>query len=363
MSDLKRIALIDVDTSHAWVYGSYLQASGAARVSHVVDSGLCRSRDYVERLASALGAEIASDPADLLGQIDGAMLLGARYDNRLERAAALIDANVPLFFDKPAAGVVAQVDAVQRLLDRGYPLLCGSSLPLCRELARIRRVVQDQAPSGLAVLGCHEFFEHGIHAADIAMSLAPAAPREVFWSTFGPAQMLWVSTDAPMQIALGLEGVANWCVMANGASGSAVASLDLAFHRDCHYARLVAAFLDLVSERPVALRPHAHLDAIRILIAGARSREEQRPAPIAELRPDDGFDGAAYAREYAEKLQDDPERDTLAPPAEVFTLPPDLAGVTKLTAGQRLRTRARDLAARMLGERGKRVACRVLTRV
>lgn len=358
-----RVAIVDIDTSHGWVLGNYVRATGRARVSHVVDSGLCWPAAHTKRLADALGAEVCGAVDELVGKVDGVLLLGARYDNRLMRAAPLIEAGIPLFLDKPAGGTVAQIDALGALIDRGYPLLCGSSMPYCAEVERIARVVQAGAPSALAVFGCHEYFEHGIHAADIALSVVRAPLRRVSWSAFGASELLWVETDSATQIAISVEAAANWCLAANGVSGNAIAKLNVGFHRDCHYARLARAFVDLCEGKPVPLGPRWHIEAIRLLIAGAQSRETGRPVDVADLMPADGFDGLRYAEEYADKCRNSQyPQGTLAPDAEMFTVAPEYAGLPALNRRQRFRMHARDAALHVLGERGKRVVKKVLRR-
>ena len=352
---LRRMGLVDVDTSHAWVLGNYLRATGRARVSHVVDSGLCRSAAYMHRLAAAFGAEICGDVNEIVGAVDGALLLAARYDNRLERAAPLLKAGVPLFFDKPAAGTIGQVDLWQCWIDRGYPLLCGSSLPYCPELARIARLVQDGAPAALLVLGCREFFEHGIHAADIALSIVQAPVRRVGWSAFGSSELLWVETESPTQLAITTEARARWCVAANGVAGNAVTTLDVDFHRDCHYARLMRAFVDVAEGRPAAIAPQWHLEAIRLLIAGARARETGRAVEVADLLPTDGFDGQRYAAEYAKRCRASEQVDAPLEPSPAVLLAPAGSDGRPLRGWARRKQTAREAVVRLLGPRGRRI--------
>lgn len=358
-----KIAIIDVDTSHAWVLGNYLRLSGRAAVTHVVDSGLCWPAAHTQRIAGALGATVCESVDDLADEIDGALLLGADYADRLDRAAPLIKAGVPLFFDKPAAGTIAQVCAAEALLRTGYPLLSGSSLPYCPELARVARVVQGGAPSAVAVYGCREFMEHGIHAADVAMSIVQAPVRRVSWTPFGASELLWVETDSPTHVSLALEAAANWCVVGNGPAGNTSVNLNLSFHRECHYARLISSFLDMVERKPIRFGPRWHLEAIRLLIAGQRARETGGVVCVDDLKPEDGFDGRRYGAEYADICRNsDHSNGKLEPDADVFGVPLTMAGKTSLTSWDRLRMNTRDRAVRLLGERGKRVVKKMLLR-
>jgi len=297
-----KIGLVDIETTHAWIYAQYLKATGDALISTITDMGNVWQPKEIKRFAEALGGvNICKSPEGMVGMVDGVMLLGTNYDMRLERAKPFLEAKIPIFFDKPAVGKISDLKILKKWVDSGARIMCGSSLPYCDELRIIYSRVTSGPPCSLYIIGCKEFFEHGIHAADIAMALSKAEPIEVIWGIFGGCDMLWVRTSSYTDIALqlGANG-ADWIVSATNGEGSSCVHLDLSHYRESHYAHLTKAFLDMVRTGRVIYSPNLHLDAIRLLIAGKKAKEKNKNVLISSLDDEDGFNGKAYSRRYAQ---------------------------------------------------------------
>ena len=295
-----RIGLVDIDTSHAWIYANYVNNSGRACVTHITDMGSIWPEEHVQRFAELVGARIVPSPEAMLDEVDGAMILGARYDLHLERARPFLEVGKAVFLDKPAVGCIRDVKTLQRWIDDGARLLCGSSFPFCPELEPVRQRVTAGGPCSLTVVGCREFFEHGIHAADLALTLTQSKPIEVQWGVLGPCEVLWVRLANYIDVLLQLESTGgDWMVSVSDTRGTLPVVLDLDHHGESHYARLAEAFVDLVQNGRVPYSPQWHVEAICTLIAGKVSRDHQAPVQVAELPDEAGFDGLIYTQRYA----------------------------------------------------------------
>lgn len=296
-----RVAMIDIDMTHAWIYANYINATGRARVTHVHDMGAVWPREHLERFVRGIGgAQIVDRLSDVVEQVDAAVFGGTRYDLRIQRVTPFLKAGKTVFVDKPAVGTVADVKVLQDWVSAGARLILGSSFPYCSELAPIRSNLGQGGPGSLTITGCSEFFEHGIHAAQLVLELAQARPVEVQWAGLGACQLVYGRLSNYLDFSLYLESAgSDWVVMLNDAMGTLTTTLNTGVGPGSHYQRLVYAFLNLAETGIVEVSPQHHLDAICLLIAAKKSRETLQLVQLADLTDLEGFDGQEYATNYA----------------------------------------------------------------
>ena len=183
-----KIGIIGLDTSHAPAFAKYFNVtdtSGNFRVvaayphgSKDIESSVSRIPKYTEEV-KGYGVTVVDSIKKLLDTVDVVLL--ETNDGRLhkEQAFQVIEANKPMFIDKPIAASMADVIAIYKKAgERNVPLFSASSL-------RYMKTVQDVRYNNAIgkVLGADTFspatlephhpdlFWYGIHGVEILFSV------------------------------------------------------------------------------------------------------------------------------------------------------------------------------------------------
>jgi len=183
-----KIGIIGLDTSHSPAFAKYFNVtdtSGNFRVvaayphgSKDIESSVSRIPKYTEEV-KGYGVTIVDSIKKLLETVDVVLL--ETNDGRLhkEQAFQVIEANKPMFIDKPIAASMADVIAIYKKAgERNVPLFSASSL-------RYMKTVQDVRYNNAIgkVLGADTFspatlephhpdlFWYGIHGVEILFSV------------------------------------------------------------------------------------------------------------------------------------------------------------------------------------------------
>ena len=183
-----KIGIIGLDTSHSPAFAKYFNVtdtSGTFRVvaayphgSKDIESSVSRIPKYTEEV-KGYGLTIVDSIRKLLEMVDVVLL--ETNDGRLhkEQAFQVIEANKPMFIDKPIAASLADVIAIYKKAgERSVPIFSASSL-------RYMKTVQDVRHNNAIgkVLGADTFspatlephhpdlFWYGIHGVEILFSV------------------------------------------------------------------------------------------------------------------------------------------------------------------------------------------------
>lgn len=170
-ADRRRVALVDLDTSHPTDFVPLLRELGLD-VTAVLDSGTVRPAGYADDFAVRHRIRhVAKELGELPAVADVALLLGCDWDRRYAAACALLDAGMAVLLDKPLAGRVGDLRALAARASDGQPVGGGSSLRCAAEAVAWRQQSLDQTPSSVLV-GCagHPFY-YGVHAVSLAQAL------------------------------------------------------------------------------------------------------------------------------------------------------------------------------------------------
>jgi predicted dehydrogenase len=194
-----RLGIVDFDSSHCieftrrfnrvgispdqWVDGARVVA-GWPGTSEMAPE---RIPGFREQMVAA-GVPLVDDPAELIGQVDGVLVLSLCGAAHLERARPFLNAGIPTYVDKPFACTLSDaLELLQLARTTGTVLAYGSALRYAEELSELRSVL---ARSGdlLGVLTCGPakraamnpgLFHYGIHAVEVLYSLMGAGCSHV----------------------------------------------------------------------------------------------------------------------------------------------------------------------------------------
>lgn len=166
------IGVVGLGTSHAESFSEILATRADVNVAAVWDGGAVRDDAYVEEFRRTFGASQYEDPCEMVGSVDGAMVLTANWDRHRELAVPFLLAGVPTFVDKPVAGSVADVDAIGRAArEGGASMFGGSAVPFHPSLEQMRL---DDGPHDLFTAGYNGPFYYGVHLSDAARRISGA---------------------------------------------------------------------------------------------------------------------------------------------------------------------------------------------
>lgn len=129
-----------------------------------------------ERLAWAAGIpRVVETPEDLLGTVDGVILVDDGSMRHQRRAGVFLHAGLPVYVDKPLAPSLSEAQAiVAQAAQCGAPLMSCSALRYATELSSIRETLPELGDI-VAIEGrCRgQVFYYGIHLLEGLMAALP----------------------------------------------------------------------------------------------------------------------------------------------------------------------------------------------
>ncbi|MDZ4821267.1 MAG: Gfo/Idh/MocA family oxidoreductase [Planctomycetota bacterium] len=186
-----RVGIIGCDTSHAGAFTNvFNQANPAEELAGIrvvaafptSSDDIPASKDRVVKFTKELeqkGVKIVSSMDELLRQVDAVLLESVDGRNHLELATAVINANKPLFIDKPLAHSLKDAVAILELArEKKVPCFSSSSLRFTPGVIDAR----DNAAVG-KITGCDTFgpctlephhpdlFWYGVHGVEMLFTV------------------------------------------------------------------------------------------------------------------------------------------------------------------------------------------------
>ena len=193
-----RLGILDFDSSHSIEFTRRINHAGVsgdqfvegARVVMGVPGTSIMSPERIPKHAKLIeecGVKIVESPTDLLGKIDGALVLSVCGQAHLEAARPFLEAGLPTFVDKPFASSWEDAQEMADLAEKHSALLWSSSaLRFTEEVQKLLREgsrfgsLEGLVSFGPAIRaeGNPGLFHYGIHAAELLFALmGPDANR------------------------------------------------------------------------------------------------------------------------------------------------------------------------------------------
>jgi hypothetical protein len=194
-----RLGIVDFDSSHCIEFTRRFNHVGIAPDQHVdgarVVAGWPGTSEMApDRIAGfrnqmvAAGVPLVDDPAELIGQADGVLVLSLCGAAHLERARPFLEAGIPTYVDKPFACSLQDALEILRVAQStGTTLAYGSALRFADELTELRRA-QSRCGQIVGLLACGPakrepmnpgLFHYGIHTVEVLFSLMGAGCTHV----------------------------------------------------------------------------------------------------------------------------------------------------------------------------------------
>lgn len=248
------------------------------RVTHAwtqdpaVTEALCRACRVPQAVAS---------PEAMIGHIDAVILARDDHEHHLGLATPFLEANLPVFIDKPLTLDPVELTTFRPYLESGQLMSC-SGMRYARELDEPRAALAEYGELRLvrgAIL--NDLERYGIHLIDAVLNLTPARPVAVT-PLASPHESLAITLDDGTLFQLDALGDVGPCfridLFGSGRSSSHEIRDNFSMFR-----RLLFHFARGVREGRPAVPPADTVAAITLLIAGRRALAEERTVHLDEI--------------------------------------------------------------------------------
>lgn len=298
-----KIGIVDLDTSHPQVWIPIERELGH-EVAGVWDGGSVHPRTYVEEFARDFHIpRVYASLADMVKDVDCAIIHGCDWDTHIEKARPFIEAGKSVLLDKPLAGNLRHLRQLQLWAKQGARIGGGSALRFCRELRDwLAKPVSERGTPHTALCGCAvDDFNYGIHAYALLSGVMGAGLRSVRHLGQGTQRRIqshW--EDGRMGfVVVGKQEA--WL-----AFYASITTEKTSFQFQADNTKLYRALLEATLPYLAAMTdppPAPMRELIEPELAAIAARQSwltgNREVVLAELlESDPGYDGAAFAAEY-----------------------------------------------------------------
>jgi predicted dehydrogenase len=283
-----RLGLVGVNTSHADAFSRIFNGdeSKAGTIDGASIGAIWGSDpDRVTELANRHRIErVVGDPSDLLGQVDGVLVVddtdGGAHHAALARP--FIEAGLPVFIDKPMttdyAGAVALFDLASRT---GAPLLSCSALRFASELPAAREeIARIGELSSVVSVGPGDWYYYGVHAVELLGAIVGTGARSVHRHEFEQRDVSVIPyANGPVAVVETLRDAAYvFELTAYGQDGHT--SFTVSDHAG-FYTNTMREVARMVETGVSPLTPEDTLEVLAILQAGVQSAAARHTVPVA----------------------------------------------------------------------------------
>jgi predicted dehydrogenase len=122
--------------------------------------------------ASSLIDNIVDQPEDMIGKIDALLLARDDPENHVEMAKPFIDANIPVFVDKPLASTTQDLEYFEEKSRQGKFIMSCSSMRYATESRAVKAELASLGTIELATaVGKKDWLKYGVHMLEALFAL------------------------------------------------------------------------------------------------------------------------------------------------------------------------------------------------
>jgi len=278
-------AILSKKDNDAWERGGFAYREVEPFDDTTVVAVYDEDEEAAKTLASMLpDAEVVRDPGEMVGRVDGVVIVDDVTQQHQKQAAPFLRARVPTFVDKPLSRETGEAAHIIRTAEQhGTPFMSGSALRYARELEDVRDQIREIGPIRYATaIGPGELVFYGVHPTELFHSaLGPGVdsvnnlgePGNAFVAVQyaeGPRVLLAVSENIAYTFQLSLHG-------ANGHI-----RVEVADHH-AFYRNLMEAAVRMFRTGEPPIPASSTLEVIKILHGSTRSLEIGGPVYLSDL--------------------------------------------------------------------------------
>lgn len=169
---MKRIGLIDLDTSHPRSFAGRINRRKDAKVTGVFDRGRKKGLGETEAFCREYGAEKYASTGELCDNSDGVMVLSADWETHFFDVETCMRKGVPCYCDKPVFASRGEIDKFMKTAEETKTSFLGGSGWRWNEITQSFYARYAETPVKDVLVTCQGgFFYYGIHAVDWMLGL------------------------------------------------------------------------------------------------------------------------------------------------------------------------------------------------
>lgn len=304
---MKKIGVVNIDTSHPLAFAEYLHKQNRARYVAVYNDSF-RGDDEVDSFIKKFGLEKRCRSIEELAQIvDIGFIQSCNWDDHFKEALPFIQSGKPVFIDKPMVGSFADCEKIEALASQGAVILGSSSVRYAEEIESFLNLPLEERGEIIALFGTAgvDEFNYAIHIVEALCQLAGAEPVSTNFAGRAERGKL-VSETFLVRFANGITATYTTCHDNWQPFELIIMTTKSTFHLHIDTNKLYPALLERICHYletgENTLAPVKEITwAIKVMLAGRISRNQGGgEIKLAELTKDDpGFDGDEFQRKYA----------------------------------------------------------------
>ncbi len=293
-----RIGLVDLDTSHPKAFTSILNSMEGVHVTALCDGHDVWPVGYDAQFAKENNIpQVCASLEEMLPHVDAAMIHGVDWDKHIAKILPFLKAGKHVLIDKPVVGNVSDIRRMNEL-DSTYPSLIfgGSSLRFAQEIVSLKSSIENiSGRTTVIVSGPGDFFSYGIHTTEMLQGLLGTGVKYVEFKQGHASSFVFLTYQSGFTALMQLETAFHeWSASVYTSAGLQMTKVDATKL----YGPFLAAFISFI-KRENEFQLAGPLEAVKIHIAAKLSRRDGGRVALSELPEGEGFDGAAFAAEYA----------------------------------------------------------------
>ncbi len=306
-NEMIRIGTVNIDTSHAPSFAEILMQGDRARYTAIYNDGF-RTEEEVNEFIEKFGPITRyTSLEEMAKNIDVAFVQSCDWDRHIELSKPFIEANVPVFIDKPLVGNMADLKIIEDYAAAGKIILGTSAMRYTYEHDDFfANSSTDEIISLTATVGVDEF-NYAIHAVEEIMG---------FMRGYRPVSTQYIGTSVANEVPVdsyrvmfenGVSAYYHICKKGWQPSTAIVMTAKTTFVYKIDSSKVYEAMLKQVcnyfenKENTLATVTEM-LDSIKIMLAGKKSAAlGGKAVALADLAYDEEtrFDGKEFYDFYA----------------------------------------------------------------
>ncbi len=239
-------------------------------------------KEELKKIANPHKIKIVDSPEDMIGLIDGALVLTRFPYKNLEYAKPFIEARIPTFIDKPLSpNVEVAYEIVRLAIKYNTPLMSTSALRYAIELEELKKFIEQEKDIwGGNVIGPGDFRVentlYGIHVVEVLSALFGRGVERVWANEFKLKDKLHVCAcivykdGKTFTIHLG-SPYYKWLVTLVSKKSEKRVVIENSYE---YYRRTIQAILEMITKKKTPINLMDTLEVIRICYAVQKSIEE-----------------------------------------------------------------------------------------
>ncbi|HOL22665.1 MAG TPA: Gfo/Idh/MocA family oxidoreductase [bacterium] len=224
--------------------------------------------------------EVVEDPEDVIGKVDGVVITTDIGSTHLKLARPFIEADIPVFIDKPLTDNREDLNEFVRYFKEGKPVLSSSSMRYSKDIEDFLKKNKEKIEFVRCIMN-KSWERYGVHAMEGLYKILGAGIKSVINSGDKNINVVYIEYNDDRKAVI--ENIYN----------SRITGYDIITPGNTHtikdthtfymFKKQMETFIRFIDERKYPYPYEETVEIIKVIIAGIISREEKRRVELREI--------------------------------------------------------------------------------